>query len=114
MPVYEYRCSDCGHEFDQRQGFNDPRLTDCPSCSAEGSLKKVFGNVGVSFKGSGFYRNDSRSSNSGKLSSNASKPADKKAESATGSSKSEGSAKSSESAGSASKGSTSKGSAKAA
>ena len=73
MPVYEYRCKECGHEFDKHQSFSEPRLTDCPSCEAVGALRKVFGNVGVTFKGSGFYRTDSRSTDSSSLGSNGSK-----------------------------------------
>jgi putative FmdB family regulatory protein len=61
MPTYEYRCRDCGHELEVVQAFSDDPLTECPAC--EGSLRKVFGNVGISFKGSGFYKTDSRSSN---------------------------------------------------
>lgn len=60
MPTYEYRCKNCGHEFDIVQSFADDSLTDCPSCH-EATLKKVFGNVGITFKGSGFYKTDSRS-----------------------------------------------------
>ncbi|QYG93893.1 FmdB family transcriptional regulator [Iamia sp. SCSIO 61187] len=59
MPTYEYRCKDCGHTFDAYQSFTDDALTECPECS--GALKKVFGSVGISFKGSGFYKTDSRS-----------------------------------------------------
>lgn len=63
MPTYEYRCKDCGHELEAVQAFTDDPLTECPSCA--GNLKKKFGTVGISFKGSGFYKNDSRSSTSG-------------------------------------------------
>lgn len=59
MPTYEYRCKECGHEFEAVQAFTDDALTECPEC--EGPLKKVFGNVGITFKGSGFYKTDSRS-----------------------------------------------------
>jgi putative FmdB family regulatory protein len=59
MPVYSYACKDCGHSFDQRQSFTDSALTACPRC--EGTLRKLFNSVGVVFKGSGFYRTDSRS-----------------------------------------------------
>lgn len=59
MPTYEYRCKDCDHEFDVVQSFSDAALTECPSCG--GNLRKVFGNVGITFKGSGFYKTDSRS-----------------------------------------------------
>lgn len=58
MPAYEYRCRDCGHDFEIQQAFTDEALTVCPECS--GSLRKVFGAVGISFKGSGFYKTDSR------------------------------------------------------
>ena len=58
MPTYQYACTECGHDFEAIQSFSDDSLTDCPAC--HGRLRKVFGNVGVVFKGSGFYRNDSR------------------------------------------------------
>jgi putative FmdB family regulatory protein len=58
MPTYEYRCKDCGHELEAQQAFTDDPLTECPSCG--GMLKKRFGSVGISFKGSGFYKNDAR------------------------------------------------------
>ena len=61
MPTYEYRCKACGHQLEVVQAFSDAALTACPSCSAE-ELRKVFGSVGISFKGSGFYKTDSRSS----------------------------------------------------
>ncbi|GAA1685599.1 hypothetical protein GCM10009830_36380 [Glycomyces endophyticus] len=80
MPVYEYRCKECGYEFDKHQSFSEARLTDCPSCAAKGALRKVFGNVGVTFKGSGFYRTDSRSTDSSSLSSNGSQSGAKKAD----------------------------------
>ncbi|MCU0310549.1 MAG: FmdB family transcriptional regulator [Acidimicrobiales bacterium] len=60
MPTYEYRCKDCGHELEAQQAFTDDPLTECPSCG--GLLKKRFGSVGISFKGSGFYKNDARGS----------------------------------------------------
>lgn len=63
MPTYEYRCKSCGHQFDAVQSFSDDALTECPSCG-EPTLKKVFGNVGITFKGSGFYKTDSRSAGS--------------------------------------------------
>lgn len=59
MPTYEYRCKACSHQLEIVQGFTDDALTTCPSCGAE-QLRKVFGSVGISFKGSGFYKNDSR------------------------------------------------------
>jgi putative FmdB family regulatory protein len=58
MPTYQYACTDCGHAFEQFQSFSDDSLTECPECS--GKLRKLFNAVGVVFKGSGFYRNDSR------------------------------------------------------
>ena len=60
MPTYEYRCKACGHELEVVQSFTDESLTACPVCA--GPLRKVFGSIGVSFKGSGFYKTDSRSS----------------------------------------------------
>ena len=58
MPTYQYSCTHCGHFFEVFQSFNEDSLTVCPEC--EGQLRKVFNAVGVVFKGSGFYRNDSR------------------------------------------------------
>lgn len=66
MPTYQYACTACGHELEAVQSFSDDPLTTCPDCG--GNLRKLFGNVGVVFKGSGFYRNDSRSSGSGSTS----------------------------------------------
>ncbi|UZD63955.1 FmdB family zinc ribbon protein [Brevibacterium sp. JSBI002] len=70
MPVYSYACKSCGHAFDIHQDFSDDSLTVCPEC--QGRLKKVFGAVGISFKGSGFYATDSRSSKSSTVSSSSS------------------------------------------
>jgi len=56
MPTYSYKCSSCAHEFDIQQSINEDAKTACPECGGE--LQKVFGKVGVSFKGSGFYRTD--------------------------------------------------------
>jgi putative FmdB family regulatory protein len=58
VPTYSYACTECGDRFDAVQAFSDDALTTCEKCS--GRLRKLFGNVGVVFKGSGFYRNDSR------------------------------------------------------
>ena len=58
MPTYQYRCTECGNELEAVQKFTDSALTDCPQCT--GQLRKVFNAVGVVFKGSGFYRTDSR------------------------------------------------------
>ncbi|MEY2433359.1 MAG: hypothetical protein QOC92_3084 [Acidimicrobiaceae bacterium] len=59
MPTYEYRCKDCGEHLEVVQAFTDDPLTECPACG--GPLRKVFGNIGITFKGSGFYKTDSRS-----------------------------------------------------
>ncbi|MEO8850481.1 MAG: FmdB family zinc ribbon protein [Allobranchiibius sp.] len=66
MPTYSYTCKDCDHAFDISQAFTDDALTVCPECS--GKLRKVWGSVGVVFKGSGFYRNDSRDADAKKSS----------------------------------------------
>ena len=60
MPTYSYACTECDNRFDAVQAFTDDALTTCPQCS--GRLRKLFNSVGVVFKGSGFYRNDSRDS----------------------------------------------------
>jgi putative FmdB family regulatory protein len=60
VPTYAYACKDCGHAFDIVQSFSDSTLTSCPEC--QGTLRKKFNSVGVVFKGSGFYRTDSRDS----------------------------------------------------
>jgi putative FmdB family regulatory protein len=57
MPTYQYACSACGHAFEVVQSFSDNALTECPEC--KGEVKKVYSNVGVVFKGSGFYKTDS-------------------------------------------------------
>lgn len=62
MPTYAYACTECEHRFDFVQSFSDDALTECPECG--GRLRKLFNAVGVVFKGSGFYRTDSRSSGS--------------------------------------------------
>ncbi|MCY4518130.1 MAG: FmdB family transcriptional regulator [Acidimicrobiaceae bacterium] len=79
MPTYQYRCTDCGQSFERYQSFSDDPITVCPlprddeavngtdnpnESSCGGEVRKIFSNVGISFKGSGFYRNDSRSSSS--------------------------------------------------
>ena len=58
MPTYEYACTSCGHHVEAVQSFSDDPLTVCPSCG--GSLRKVFGSIGIVLKGSGFYKTDSR------------------------------------------------------
>lgn len=76
MPTYQYRCTDCGQSFERYQSFSDDPITVCPlprdseavngtdngsASTCGGEVRKIFSNVGISFKGSGFYRNDSRS-----------------------------------------------------
>ncbi|WP_078914164.1 FmdB family zinc ribbon protein [Streptomyces sp. NRRL S-37] len=99
MPTYQYQCTECGEGLEAVQKFTDDALTECPAC--QGRLKKVFSAVGIVFKGSGFYRNDSRGSSS------SSSPASPKSSStsSTSSSSSSGSGASS-SAGSSGSGST--------
>jgi putative FmdB family regulatory protein len=58
VPTYQYVCTECGHDFETVQSFSDDALSVCPVCG--GRLRKVFNSVGIVFKGSGFYRNDSR------------------------------------------------------
>jgi putative FmdB family regulatory protein len=58
VPTYQYACTECGEQLEAAQSFSDPALTECPNC--HGKLRKVFNSVGIVFKGSGFYRNDSR------------------------------------------------------
>jgi len=61
VPTYQYSCTECGEQLEAVQSFSDPALTVCPNC--QGKLRKVFNSVGIVFKGSGFYRNDSRAGN---------------------------------------------------
>lgn len=62
MPTYEYACKQCGQHLEAVQAFSDPALTTCPNCGGE--LRKVFGAVGIVFKGSGFYKTDNRNGSS--------------------------------------------------
>ena len=80
MPTYSYKCTVCDTAFDIQQSFTDASLTECPTC--QGKLRKLFSAVGVTFNGSGFYRNDSRASEK----SSAKKSPAKKAEKAVSSS----------------------------
>ncbi|MDN3266118.1 FmdB family zinc ribbon protein [Streptomyces sp. MA15] len=93
MPTYQYQCTECGEGLEAVQKFTDDALTECPDC--QGRLKKVFSAVGIVFKGSGFYRNDSRGSSSS---------------SSSASSKSSGSSSSSSSSSDSGSGSSSSGS----
>jgi putative FmdB family regulatory protein len=63
VPTYQYACTACGHKFEAVQSFSDASLTDCPECA--GRVRKVFSSVGIVFKGSGFYRTDSRTNAQG-------------------------------------------------
>ncbi|WP_132148372.1 FmdB family zinc ribbon protein [Kribbella antiqua] len=72
MPTYQYQCTDCGEALEVRQSFTDDALTVCPAC--QGTLRKVFNAVGVVFKGSGFYRNDSRSTGKSSVSAKSDSP----------------------------------------
>jgi putative FmdB family regulatory protein len=80
VPTYQYSCTDCGHFFETFQNFSDDSLTVCPEC--EGKLRKVFNAVGVVFKGSGFYRNDSRGPDKGAEKNGSSNGSDKSADKA--------------------------------
>ncbi|MEV4329837.1 FmdB family zinc ribbon protein [Streptomyces sp. NPDC049597] len=93
MPTYQYQCTECGEGLEAVQKFTDDALTVCPSC--DGRLKKVFSAVGIVFKGSGFYRNDSRgSSSSSSPASSSSKSSESKSSSTTTSSSSSASSSS--------------------
>ncbi|WP_410538189.1 FmdB family zinc ribbon protein [Streptomyces sp. KL2] len=89
MPTYQYQCTECGEGLEAVQKFTDDALTECPSC--KGRLKKVFSAVGIVFKGSGFYRNDSRGSSSGSPSSSSSSAASSSSSASSSSEKSSGS-----------------------
>jgi putative FmdB family regulatory protein len=82
VPKYQYQCKDCGEALEVQQSFTDDALTVCPNCG--GDLRKVFNAVGVVFKGSGFYKTDSRSGSSS--GSSDSKPAASSSGSSSGSS----------------------------
>jgi putative FmdB family regulatory protein len=71
VPTYSYACTECGNRFDAVQAFTDDPLTSCPRCS--GRVRKLFNSVGVVFKGSGFYRTDSRAGSNGALNGEKSK-----------------------------------------
>ncbi len=98
MPTYQYQCTECGEGLEAVQKFTDDALTECPSC--QGRLKKVFSAVGIVFKGSGFYRNDSRGASS------SSSPASSKSSSDSSSASSSASSSSSSSDSKASSGGT--------
>ncbi|MGW4547347.1 FmdB family zinc ribbon protein [Streptomyces violaceorubidus] len=106
MPTYQYQCTECGEGLEAVQKFTDDALTECPNC--QGRLKKVFSAVGIVFKGSGFYRNDSRGSSSS--SSPASSSSKAASSSASSSSSDSGSSSSSSASSSSGSGSSSAGS----
>jgi putative FmdB family regulatory protein len=98
VPTYSYACTECDNKFDLVQAFSDDALTECPQC--EGRLRKLFGKVGVVFKGSGFYRTDSREA--AKSTSNGSSKSSESAGSSSSSEKKSDSAKSDSSSSSSS------------
>jgi len=93
VPTYSYACTECGDRFDAVQAFSDSALTTCAKCN--GRLRKLFGNVGVVFKGSGFYRTDSRDSAKSSAKSSSSSSNGSGSESTASSSSSSSSEKSS-------------------
>lgn len=78
MPTYEYACRSCGEHLEVVQSFKDEPLTECPACG--GALRKVFGAIGIAFKGSGFYKNDSRAASSKSKGRSGEKSADTKSD----------------------------------
>lgn len=90
VPTYSYACTECDNRFDQVQAFSDDALTVCPQCN--GRLRKLFGKVGVVFKGSGFYRNDSRDSSKSSSTASSSKSSESSTSTASSSSDSTSSA----------------------
>ncbi|MCK2238127.1 MULTISPECIES: FmdB family zinc ribbon protein [unclassified Crossiella] len=100
MPTYQYACTECEHRFEAVQAFTDATLTECPNCS--GKLRKLFGAVGIVFKGSGFYRTDSRGSGGSSTVSAGSTKSESKSDSGSSSTKSESSSPASSSASSTS------------
>ena len=84
MPTYSYACTECDNRFDAVQAFTDDALTTCPQCS--GRLRKLFNSVGVVFKGSGFYRTDSRDSGKSSASVSAEKSSSSESSGSSGSS----------------------------
>ena len=84
MPTYSYACTECDNRFDAVQAFTEDALTTCPQCS--GRLRKLFNSVGVVFKGSGFYRTDSRESGNSSASVSAEKSSSSESSGSSGSS----------------------------
>jgi putative FmdB family regulatory protein len=100
VPTYSYACTACDNRFDVVQAFSDDALTTCPQCS--GRLRKLFGKVGVVFKGSGFYRTDSRDSSKSSSTTGSSAKSDSGSSSSSSSSDSSSSSSSSASSSSSS------------
>ncbi len=98
MPTYSYACTECDNKFDLVQAFSDDALTECPEC--DGRLRKLFGKVGVVFKGSGFYRTDSREA--AKSSSNGAAKSNSESSSSSGSTEKKSESSKSDSSGSSS------------
>ena len=110
MPTYSYACTECDNRFDAVQAFTDNALTTCAKCS--GRLRKLFGSVGVVFKGSGFYRTDNResaksSSSNGSSSSSSESSSSSSSDSSASSTKSSSDSKSNGSSDSSSSSSSS-------
>ena len=95
MPTYSYKCTVCDTAFDIQQSFTDSSLTECPTC--QGKLRKLFSAVGVTFNGSGFYRNDSRASEKSSAKKSTTPKADKAVSSSATTGSSSGSSSSSSS-----------------
>jgi len=108
VPTYAYACTACEHRFEVHQAFTDAALDECPECA--GRLRKLFNSVGIVFKGSGFYRTDSRSADGAGKGATVDKPAEKKGEAAASSSSSSSEGSSSGSSSSFSSSSSSSGS----
>ncbi|MFJ1757432.1 FmdB family zinc ribbon protein [Kitasatospora sp. NPDC088134] len=100
MPTYQYQCTECGNGLEAVQKFSDDALTTCPDC--QGKLRKVFSAVGVVFKGSGFYRTDSRSGSSSSVASSSTSSTSSSSTSASSASAPSTSSSSSSSSGSGS------------
>jgi putative FmdB family regulatory protein len=106
VPTYAYACTACGHAFDAVQKFTDAALTECPECG--GRLRKVYTSIGVTFKGSGFYRNDSRAAAKGESEKSSDKGSEKSSDKGSEKSSDKGSEKSSGPSSGASGGSSEK------
>jgi putative FmdB family regulatory protein len=106
VPTYQYTCTECGHHLEAVQSFSDAPLTVCPNC--EGRLRKVFNSVGVVFKGSGFYRTDSRNESRSSTAAKSDSTGAKSESSSTTGTKSDSSSSSSSGSSSSSSASTSK------